>query len=58
MEDKKMHSNVRSAKVIEVIEVVELCGTGTGEDPVRLCCYYYKLNGTKLCEEIITSSID
>lgn len=55
MEDKKMHSNVRSATIVKVVRVIEVRGVGTPDNPVRLWANYYDMNGTKLGEAPINS---
>lgn len=43
-------SPIESAKVIRVIEIREVRGVGTNDDPVRVATSYWSLDGKKLAE--------
>ena len=43
-------SPIESAKVIQVIEIREVRGAGTTNDPVRVATSYWSLDGKKLAE--------
>lgn len=43
-------SPIESAKVIQVVEIREVRGAGTNDDPVRVATSYWSLDGKKLAE--------
>lgn len=46
--NKKSNHNLRSAKVVQVIETEEVVGEGTKEDPCYLEHLYWSLDGKLL----------